>query len=70
MSGDSQWQPIETAPKNTEVLICGRAYGKPYYAVAKFDDGIWWQFDPLGDGYTIESGGHSYWMPIQPIPQD
>lgn len=65
-----EWQPIETAPKDTEVLICGLAYGKPYSAVAKLEDGIWMLFDPLDDSYSAESYGHTHWMPLPapPVP--
>jgi len=44
----SGWQPIETAPKNIQVLVGGiNQHGKPYWAVAVLDaeDG-WLQFDP------------------------
>lgn len=63
-----QWKPIETAPQNTEVLICGIAYGKPYCAVAKLENGIWMQFDPMTDYYGIESDGHTHWMAIPTFP--
>lgn len=73
MSSDEalrQWQPIETAPRDAEVLVCGKAYGKPYCAVAILEDGIWMQFDPMADDYSVESDGHTHWMPIPEFPNE
>lgn len=65
-----KWRPIETAPTGVIVLICGVARNGYYVTDAKLEGGIWWQFDPLEDGYGVESDGHSHWMPLPAPPLD
>jgi hypothetical protein len=63
-----KWQPIETAPKDTVVLICGFSKQGYYVADAKLINGTWWLFEPGDNDYTCESGDHTHWMPLPPPP--
>lgn len=77
---NSEWQDIETAPKNTEVLVCryvgdewrmGQSglyfdVGDHYYG----EPGYWyWSNDNCQD-CLVEDEGPDYWMPLPPPPTD
>lgn len=67
----SNWQPIESAPKDgTNILICGHACGGYYVADVKWNvnEGTWCLFDPAEDGHTYPSEGHTHWMPLPEPP--
>jgi hypothetical protein len=64
----TEWQSIETAPKDEVVLVCGCGYRGYYVSDAKLIDGTWYLFDPLEDGYLADSEGHTHWMPIPAPP--
>lgn len=59
----TDWQPIETAPMDTIVLVCGYGLAGYYVADAKQIDGDWFLFVPDDDAYSAESSGHTHWMP-------
>lgn len=70
MSGDSQWRPIETAPKDgTSILICGFGGANKYFvADVKWNEGEWCLFDPAEDLYSWPCYGPSHWMPLPAPP--
>lgn len=57
-----EWMPIETAPKQTDVLVWKKAIGKQ--AVAEFVDEEW--FDDCG----ALNAKPTHWMPLPQPPQD
>ncbi len=62
----SEWQPIETAPKDgTPILVCVRlssAYA--YHSVVEWMDGIgWWNGDVFPENIT-------HWSPLPPLPEE
>jgi hypothetical protein len=61
------WQPIETAPEKTAVLVCGIGSSGYYVADAKLIDGDWYLYDLEIDSYAWESSNHTHWMP-HPAP--
>lgn len=66
----SQWQPIETAPKDgTFVQLYDDRYkhSPSSYLMAKYDHGIWWgQMTPSGKAIIWRDATH--WMPLPPPP--
>lgn len=58
-----EWQPIETAPKETDVL-CFIGNGR-FIVAGKFNRGWLVYDDPFGDPYYP-----SHWMPLPEPPQD
>jgi hypothetical protein len=63
----SEWQPIETAPKDgTRILIFGarECYGGDYISLAYWDH--WWRGDYDEPVYVDEP---THWMPLPPPPQ-
>ena len=64
-----EWQPIETAPTDCEVLIWT---GENRY-VAKWaknieTDEIGWIVADLGDGNRVIANSPTHWMPLPPPP--
>jgi hypothetical protein len=61
----SEWQPIETAPRDTDVLLALWAYGIPggerYYQVAQSTDGEHWTTE------CAPIWKPTHWMPL-PLP--
>jgi len=66
----SEWQPMETAPKDgTMILVChDTGCGEEHFLV-------WWVDD--GDGYPWRESYNSHvadrfdaWMPLLPLPSD
>lgn len=53
----TDWKPISQAHfDGRQVLIAGVGYAGPFRAVAKLDlNGTLYQFDPLGDGFIVET---------------
>lgn len=77
----SEWKPIETAPKNTDVLVF--AYGSQYVACLIDDatdpwyregsgpsdfDGLWTVDDNKHGPYALRGGSPTHWMPLPPPP--
>jgi hypothetical protein len=63
----SEWQPIETAPKDAGSLV---VWNGERYAVAEWTDYYgWWEKrkDPLGEPYGIRPQP-THWMPLPPPP--
>jgi hypothetical protein len=63
-----QWQPVETAPKDREILLTDARTAEAY-AVAQFDtnkqgEGRWFTAD--GAGYHFEVFTHWMELPAQP----
>lgn len=68
----SAWQPIETAPKDIEILVIAPEFGDKYadryfYAVARWDDGIksWCEKGGNKD-YPIHTP--HFWQPLPAAP--
>jgi hypothetical protein len=63
----SEWQLIETAPKDGRlVLVWGARRGRPTtfcVRVVLFSTGYWWD----GDGYDIDA---THWMPLPTPPSN
>ncbi len=64
------WQPIETAPEETDVFCFWRGLGGPNvdgrnYGVAMFSDGMW--RDP--EDPEIEFVEPTHWMPLPEPPK-
>lgn len=64
------WRPIEEAPNNEVVLVCGFARDGYYVADAKKVDGEWMLFDQYNDDFTVESSGHTAWQPLPAPPME
>lgn len=63
----SEWQPIETAPRETEVLgLCpGFPRGTGSIYIVCFSDGMWWH-----QGYEGSINNLTHWMPLPARPSD
>ena len=66
----SEWQPIETAPKDgTEVLVTAFKYNKPparFVSIAQFsEDGNCWQ-----DQEPMPVHPPTHWMPLPAPPAE
>lgn len=57
-----KWKPIETAPNDTPVLVCGYHRGQYYIADAKLINGDWFLFCVADDEYSMPSEDHTHWM--------
>lgn len=69
----SEWQPIETAPRDgTVVLVCGHGSAGYYVADAKWDtdEEAWCLFDQPSDDHVWPSHGHTHWMPLPEPPKE
>jgi len=64
----SEWQPIETAPKETCVLVF--AQGRQYVAEYCDGDADWWWYvtDNKNGPYPLRGGSPTYWMPLPAPP--
>lgn len=65
------WQPIETAPKETLVLVFHRVNYDPQYPtrtdiIFKDEDGVWQGWT---DRYDNEPP-YTHWAPMPPDPED
>ena len=56
----SEWQPIETAPKDESIILVYST--EDGWAVATWNDGNWWT-----DGGWSHYPTH--WMPLPPAPE-
>lgn len=65
----SEWQPIETAPKDgTEIIIFGsRVYFHP--VMARYENDGWWVPDaPLECPWTELASEPTHWQPLPDPP--
>ena len=64
----SEWQPIESAPKDGTTILVGCNW-EPMFVVAAFRDGCW---TVLWDGEKLDekSGWDelTHWAPVSPMP--
>ena len=64
-----EWQPIETAPKDTAILLAAWVEGGPYFVL---EVGRWEEEDAFRDGgyWSFPSEGEAlFWMPLPEPPQ-
>jgi hypothetical protein len=78
----SDWQPIETAPKDGSWFITINASADGEYEVARYAPNTWPIYIPLKNGnysrvdrviseFTSDNFGRaSHWMPLPPPPKD
>lgn len=66
----SEWQPIETAPKDgTEVLVAARYGDSVAYSVAHFDGEEWRDMGDIGwAGMYEDDNQPTHWMKIEVLP--
>lgn len=72
-----EWQPIETAPKNQQIILlltqphnCGEAYAHFGFWGSAYDDEKpnwrdWWDISDNGDFRFLNP---THWMPVPPPP--
>lgn len=67
---ERNWQPIETAPKSTEVLVCGWCDNKPgngyWMATATCVDGRWLSDPESSDNWYYPP---THWMSLPQPPK-
>ena len=60
----SEWQPIETAPKNKAIIVyAGRRIGEACYISNPDLEGWWW-----ADDLDRMARTPTRWMPLPPAP--
>lgn len=64
----SEWQPIETAPKDRSVLLAAWVASGPYYV----REVGWWEEADGGFWSFPSEGVPTHWMPLPepPLPKD
>ncbi len=66
-----EWQPIETAPKNTDVLVYVldgyEKMGVAMFHTYAYKDGGWWQWE---HEYQVREIVPTHWMPLPDPPQE
>lgn len=60
----SKWQPIETAPEECLVYLCGDIF---HAYMSK--NGYWTAADPSGGGVNYLSDKPTHWMPLPEPPK-
>jgi hypothetical protein len=71
MSDPNKWQPIETAPKDTPVLVWAYCYKASRFATFVAEQETNYGWDVCGaTGYEWESSFNTptHWMPLPPPP--
>jgi hypothetical protein len=65
-----EWQPIETAPNNGQIiLVCGKNLKNEYFVCdAEVRNGAAYAFDFENDDYWYRIDA-THWMPLPPPPQ-
>lgn len=61
----SDWQPIETAPKEEWVLLFWPYWNGPIPAVGIYCDGAW----DSDSAISHDGDSPTYWMPLPPPPE-
>jgi hypothetical protein len=67
----SEWQPIETAPKQIgcEILAIGvNDHSDQYYDIVSWQGHEWKTFDPETDQYSWPVEPPTHWMPLPSPP--
>lgn len=65
----SQWQPIETAPKDGSAILVNA--GGFCYAVEWSDEFDWWAVDDNKLGpFRLRGQAPTHWMPLPPAPKE
>ncbi len=59
-----EWQPIESAPKDTRILVCGMK--RLDYAIARLTDRDGWEAEAVHDWFSIYTP--KFWKPLDPLP--
>lgn len=63
------WQPIDSAPENTPVLVWHPGFGMGGWNVMRRYGGEW--METAHDGRTLKDGyDPTYWMPLPPPPTE
>lgn len=67
----SDWQPIETAPKDGTVILLGdNRYAKPAYLMAEWDrDYEYWMTKTSSRGHFQFWRDATHWMPLPEPPK-
>ena len=69
---DGGWQPIGTAPKDNQVVLCVWPNGD-YYQISKYlinegtDSGDFW-FEASRGNHLVNKTGFTHWMPLPAAP--
>lgn len=65
-----KWMPIETAPTNVEILVCGskRLEGPAVARRVPYDSGDEWLMDTCSSEETIYPP--KFWMPLPDLPEE
>lgn len=70
MSGESQWQPIETAPKDGTSFLACNSKVIDWYQVVFYDDenpsAAW----AVADGPNYHQAMFTHWMPLPDPPPE
>jgi hypothetical protein len=62
----TDWQPIETAPRDgTEIIVCRRFEGRKFMGVVMWD-GRYWTIDY---GFPFYFDNPTHWMPLPEPPK-
>jgi hypothetical protein len=62
-----EWQPIETAPKDVEILVWSQYQDTAYLAIC--DDQQWWTPDWWPEKWTEWLYSPTHWMPLPEPPK-
>lgn len=61
---DRSWQPIETAQKDVDILLCDMRTGTMIVSEWDRDEGRW----GTTDGPSYHPSAFTHWMPLPPPP--
>jgi len=62
----SEWQPIETAPRDgTEILVCDAGDQDGLIDIVACFDGFW----VMNGDLAVELGDFTHWMPLPELPK-
>lgn len=71
----TDWQPIETAPKDGESFLAVDANNGPEYRVVYYDDDplhlpYIWHVEDAGAGFNHHENFFTHWMPLPEPPKE